>query len=201
VKSGTRELKRSRRAVPSPVRSHVPWGCLPWAAGYLGACLFYHQTTGWVAWPILAGPVVIAVGYGAIRLVHGLELLWRVDGLWVQKGIRCLIVHSHSPIWEEHIHTQWLPRFGPVARQLNWSERASWPGSLEVSVFRRFCLAQRNFNPAVLVFRGYRAPLVFRFFYAFHEARNGRPQYLQELEAHLFDALGVERGRRTSGCS
>ena len=43
----------------------------------------------------------------------------------------------------------------------------------------------------MIVFRGLRAPLVFRFYEAFHEAKIGRGRYLDELEAGMFEALGV----------
>ena len=87
---------------------------------------------------------------------------------------------------ENRIRDSWLPRFGQQAVLLNWSERAHWPRSLEVRLFKHFVAAQQNFNPAVLVLRGAERPLVFRFFYAFQQAKHGRPQYLAQLEAELF---------------
>jgi hypothetical protein len=96
-------------------------------------------------------------------------------------------------VWQDHIAREWLPRLDPVSVRLNWSERNQWPDTLEVRLFRRFCLAEHNFNPAVLVVRGLRAPLVFRFYYAFHEAKHGNPQYLKELETELFRVLGTEK--------
>jgi hypothetical protein len=58
-------------------------------------------------------------------------------------------------------------------------------------VFKRFCGQRHNFNPSVVVFRGLRAPLVFRFFYAFREVKAGRDEYLRRLEADLFEELGI----------
>jgi hypothetical protein len=63
-------------------------------------------------------------------------------------------------------------------------------------VFERFCGRNSNFNPAVVVFRGMAAPLVFRFFYAFHEAKHGAPQFVAELETQMFAALEAV-GERT----
>jgi hypothetical protein len=68
-----------------------------------------------------------------------------------------------------------------------------------VRLFREFCPGPRNFNPAVLVFRDLQPPLVFRFFYAFQEAKHGQSQYLEALEAQMFVALGVPRGGPTTG--
>jgi hypothetical protein len=61
--------------------------------------------------------------------------------------------------------------------------------SLAVQVFRHFCDGQRNFNPAIVVFRHLESPLVFRFFYAFHEARNGRGEYVAKLESKVSAVL------------
>ena len=80
-----------------------------------------------------------------------------------------------------------------MAISLNWSEREQWASSLAVRVFRHFCAADRNFNPAVIIFRGLRRPLVFRFFYAFHEEKLARPQYLASLESQLFEVLDAPR--------
>jgi hypothetical protein len=52
--------------------------------------------------------------------------------------------------------------------------------------------AERNFNPAVVVFRGRSAPFVFRFFYAFHEAKQGNPQFVATLEKQMFRALQID---------
>jgi hypothetical protein len=71
------------------------------------------------------------------------------------------------------------------------SERQRWTRTLEVRVFRHFCGESLNFNPAVVVFRDYREPLVFRFYYAFHEAKVGRTRYLEELENRMFEALAL----------
>jgi hypothetical protein len=69
---------------------------------------------------------------------------------------------------------------------LNWTERAHWRRSLEVRLFNHFIRSRQNFNPAVLVLRSFQRPLVFRFFYAFQQAKNGRPDYLTRLEEELF---------------
>lgn len=82
-----------------------------------------------------------------------------------------------------------MPRLAGISATLNWSERSRWSRTLEVRLFRHFCGESSNFNPAVVVFRGYREPLVFRFYYAFHEAKIGRTHYLEELETSMLEAL------------
>ena len=39
---------------------------------------------------------------------------------------------------------------------------------------------------------------VFRFFYAFQQAKAGRPEYLESLEAQMFEALGLDKQANTS---
>jgi hypothetical protein len=127
----------------------------------------------------------------SFHFLLGLWLLHRVRVEWSSRGVRCLLVHSNSPVWKGRVETEWLPRFESIAIKLNWSERSQWRRSLEVQVFRHFCPSHRNFNPAVIVFRGHRAPWVFRFYEAFHEAKIGRSRYLDELEARMFEVLGA----------
>jgi hypothetical protein len=163
---------------------------------YLAITLaWYVATRGLVALGlVIAGAVGLALLLS--HALHGLVLLARVRLEWTSRGVRCLVVHSHSPLWEEHIASRWLARLGDRAVTLNWSERSAWSGSLPVRLFRYFG-GTRNFNPAVLVFRGLRRPLVFRFYYAFHEARIGRPQYLEELEQAMFAVLEMQDAPRS----
>lgn len=156
-----------------------------------------YSVTSWTWVLVPAGLIAIVLAYAIGSQVYELILLMSAQRTWAPAGVRCLVIHSDSPVWSDHIRTQWLPHFGPFARQLNWSQRATWSSSLEVRLFRRFCLATFNYNPAVLVLRGLRSPLVFRFFYAFHEAKHGDGQYLERLETQMFTALEVPRGGPT----
>ena len=123
--------------------------------------------------------------------IDEVSILLEVRRQWAPRGVRALLVHSNSESWQDHIAERWIPRIGDHAAIFNWSERATDRGSLEARVFRRFCGETRNFNPAVVVFRGLKRPRVFRFYYAFLEVRAGRPQYLEEQERGMFEALGV----------
>lgn len=77
---------------------------------------------------------------------------------------------------------------------LNWSQRKEWRFSLPLWIVRRFGLADDNynFNPMAILFRGLRYPFVYRYFYAFRDAKHGNMEALHRLEEHMFtetDAL------------
>lgn len=188
---GTQEAKRRRRAMPDPLATPLPRGCLVVLIALPALC------GAWVAIdpgpaPIVIGALaLIVLGLAVLHFLRGRFLLAHVAAAWTPRGIRCLVIHSDSPSWAEYVATRWLARLGPQAARFNWSRRAEQRGSLEFRVFAHFCGDTRNFNPAVVVFRGLRQPQVFRFFYAFREARAGRPWYLEQFEAQMFAALGM----------
>jgi hypothetical protein len=188
----TRERKRAAKAMPPPVEL-ASRGCALTLVGYLLACVALYWVTEASAFRTLALLGFVVLGVGVIRECRGRLLLAEARRVLQPRGIRCLLVHSDSPTWQDHIRDTWLPRLGERATSLNWSERDRWPKSLEVRLFNHFVGGSRlNFNPAVLVFRGLRRPLVFRFYYAFQQAKHGRPQYLEGLEAQVFQAVERE---------
>src|SRR5262245_61751603 len=73
------------------------------------------------------------------------------------KGRRILFVYSRSPVWQEYVETNWIPRLRDHAMVLNWSDRATWKSrsSFAVWVFRRWAPAE-NFNPMAIVFPPFR---------------------------------------------
>jgi hypothetical protein len=162
-------------------------GCLVTSALCLvmGGCLLW--ITGWPRVGLgLAVIAVVVIGSYVTARMNRARLLRECQRVYDPRGIRFLVVYSESPTWEAHIRASWLPRFGEQAVVLNWTNRARWEPSLEVRLFKSFMQSERNFNPAVLVLRNTDAPLVYRFFYAFQQAKNGRPEYLARLEAELF---------------
>jgi len=202
----TKESFRKSRAVPSPERtSSFHWGCLVPIAVLIAFFLLIVQflpkpSAGYFALFFMITMItVLALTYILLAKIYETILLVAVQWQWTRHGIRCLVVHSDSPIWNDHIQNLWLPNIGRMARLLNWSENATWTSTLEVRLFRRFCQTGSNFNPAVLVFRGLRAPLVFRFYYAFQELKTGRPQYVETLETELFKSLGVSKNGSATG--
>lgn len=129
-------------------------------------------------------PLIFAIAY----LIYGHVLLVAAWWRWRGTQIRGILVFSNSPNWQDYIEQDWIPRLGEQVVVLNWSERGSWRKSLEVRIFRLFGIADNNFNfnPLLIYFRGLRYPLVYRYFFAFRDAKHGNPEALQRLERHMF---------------
>jgi hypothetical protein len=176
-----------------PSRTELSWpGCVLAFLGYLALCALLYWTTRSTWWLTVAAPGLLVLIVAVTNQIRGVILLARSRQHFESRGIRCLVVYSESPVWEDYIRTRWLPRLGQRAVTLNWSERSSWSPSLEVHLFKHFIGSSwRNFNPAVLVLQGLRRPRVFRFYYAFQQAKHGRRQYLEMLESELFTELEV----------
>jgi hypothetical protein len=191
VEAGTKERKRALEAMPPRIRAGWSPGCTGALLGCLVLGLSVYWTTGSWWWLMLAVPALLVLVVAVADQVLDVVVLAGARQRLAARGIRCLVVYSNSPTWEEHIRHTWLPRLGQCAVTLNWSDRSSWPASLETGLFKRFVRSRRNFNPAVLVLRGLRQPHVYRFYYAFQHAKHGRGQYLQALETELFDELGL----------
>jgi hypothetical protein len=128
---------------------------------------------------------------------------------------RTMLIYSNSPVWQSYIEANWLPRIGPEAVVLNWSERSTWAKNypLEARLFRSH-LGDREFNPAAIVF--HRKPLltpwqsllagrfldalllvrkdatVIRFWAAFRDFKHGRDSSLRAKEAEMFTLMAAE---------
>jgi hypothetical protein len=187
----TQESKRRRKAMPEAIERTRSLGCLASIILSVAVCAGIFAATGWPAAMAFTALGAFALGVVALRYLYRLALLIILDRKWSRRGLRCLVVYSNSPTWESHIRGRWLSRIGDNAVVLNWSDRRSWRGGLAVRVFREFCSRWRNYNPAVVIFRGLRQPHVFRFFEAFQQVGAGRPEYLSRLEGEMFDALGL----------
>ena len=135
-----------------------------------------------------------------------LYLLWLLDRLsllsaawWRWRGTRIqgILVYSDSPNWKPYIEENWLPHLEGRVVILNWSARGKWTGTLPVRIFRHFGIGQDdvNFNPIVILSRGLRHPLTYRFLYAFRDAKHGRSEALKCLEEQMFSEI-ERRGRR-----
>jgi hypothetical protein len=188
--TGTQERKRAIKAMPPRLEARSP-GCIVTIGGYFAICAFLFWQSQWWLWLLLALPAAVALATVIARELRGFFLLAECRSVFEPRGVRFVVVYSESPAWEDHIRRTWLTRFGRSAVMLNWTERAQWRRSLEVRLFNHFVRSSRNFNPAVLVLRGFERPLVFRFFYAFQQAENGRPDYLTKLEEELFTHIPI----------
>jgi len=107
---------------------------------------------------------------------------------WNTRGVRCLFVHSNSPVWQDHIEKEILPRLPKRSIVLNWSERKKWRPSLAAMVFHHFG-GYRDFNPLGVVIKPFRRAKVFRFHEAFAEYKHGKPEMLAKMESDFFSTL------------
>jgi len=177
----------SSKQTPTPESRYVGGG------GLITSVLGVPVVTLWLLldiwWLLIFSiPLVLYVAY----MIYGVFLLTAAWWYWRGTQIRGILVTSDSPNWQQHIEQNWIPRLGEQVVVLNWSERGSWKNSLEVRIFRRFGMGDDNFNfnPLVINFRGLRYPLLYRFFFAFRDARHGNLHALQGLERHMFARFG-----------
>lgn len=126
-----------------------------------------------------------------LYLLEGLSLLVMAWWRWHGTPIRGILVLSDSPNRKPYIEEHWLPRFREKIVVLNWSERKQWRASLPVRIFHRFGMGyeESNFEPSVVLFRGLRYPFVYRYFFAFRNAKHGNMEALRRLEEHMFTQL------------
>ena len=149
----------------------------------------------WWLWPLL--PVLLALAAVALlfRLVAEVVLLTVVWTTWCPRGRRALVVYSNSPIWQEYFERRVLPELGERAVVLNWSDRARWPLSLPVALFRLFA-GTREFNPLAIVFRPFAWPRQFRFYCPFQAFKHGRAGEVDDMRRRFLDELS-HRSPRT----
>lgn len=121
--------------------------------------------------------------------------LWIV---WCSRGTNVLLVYSESPIWQDYIESEILPRLPRSTVVLNWSQRRQWKYfSLRVRAFRLFG-GDREFNPMVIVFRPLRWTKTFRFWKAFRDYKHGKEGPLETLQREMLHCVGP-KGTSTAG--
>ncbi|ACG74891.1 hypothetical protein AnaeK_3679 [Anaeromyxobacter sp. K] len=148
--------------------------------------------------PLLAAVVGFPLAAAAAFWTFGRILLVLAAFRLHRRGVAGVLVYSNSPTWQAHIEREWLPLVGGAVVTLNWSERATWRDTLPVMLWRHFCANYRgsvgvfrNINPAVIVLRGLRQPLVFRFYGPFELAKHGDTENLKTLEREMLEAVGA----------
>ena len=137
--------------------------------------------------PVLLLLLILLLLVLPFYLVYRLLLRIAVELVWGLRGRRILLVYSRSPIWQEYVETNWLPRLGKTAVVLNWSDRSAWRrrDSLTVWVFRHWA-PSRNFNPMALLFPPLRPTRQISFYRAFHDWKQGKIEALRVAESELF---------------
>ena len=154
-----------------------------WADG-LGLLMFVILS------PIILPLLIIALTF---HLLAGMFLYPAVWLCWCLRGRFVLFVYSNSPIWQEYVEENILPRLGERAVVLNWSDRSRWKRTLAVMAFRYFG-GYRQYNPMALVFRPFRFARQFRFYEPFKDFKHGKPDAVHKMQTDLFALV-----ERTSG--
>jgi hypothetical protein len=124
-------------------------------------------------------------------LIYSLVLYVLVWLIWRKRGKDILFVYSNSPIWQDYIEEQILPKIESRSVVLNWSHRREWlrQWSLASLVFRNFG-GQREFNPLAIYFPLFAPHRSFRFWRAFRNWKHGNPEKLNQMEEDLFRCIG-----------
>jgi hypothetical protein len=147
---------------------------------------------------VLLSPVLVAyaVVFLLLWLAFASLLHLAIWVWWCPRGKSVLLVYSNSPVWQEYFETEIVPRLGPRAVVLNWSERKKWPrfGSLAVMAFGCFG-GGREFNPLAVVFRPFRLRRTFRFWGPFKEYKHGKPEAVETMTLNLFALLDGTAGK------
>ncbi len=185
---------RNREHASKPQTGDPNTGCLPAALVII--------LIAWLIWHFFPSQWWLAVLIGVCAAWYMTYLLWGYINLWLAvsafklKGLDGILVYSNSPKWQTYIEHNWLPKFGDRFLVLNHSERKQWKLSVAMNVFDFFC-GSINYCPSVLIFRGFRYPKIFRFFYAFKDAKHNNTDALEKLERLLlldlgFDSTGIK---------
>jgi len=145
--------------------------------------------------PLLLAAVVAFVAALPFLFLYHLLLRAAVELLWGSHGKRILLVYSRSPVWQEYIERNWLPKLEPHAVILDWSDRARWKRNRPFSalVFRHWA-GSVDFNPMAIVFPPFRRARKIGFFYAFRDWKHGKTVQLQRLESQLLSIAAELRG-------
>lgn len=132
---------------------------------------------------LLVLPIVLPLALITLTfwLAHRITLYGLIWSLWLPKGKDILFVSSDSPIWQDYMATQVLPRIKERAVLLNWSERKKWPAlSFRAHIFHSFG-GGREFNPLVIWFRPFRQARIYRFWGAFRDWKRGYKEPVERL--------------------
>ena len=180
-------MTRGRKKTPPPESRFIGVGAI--VVSVIAVPFLVCYIAGWSWGFLFLLPLVLYM----LHKTYGLLLLFAAWSRWHNSQVVGILILSDSPIWRQYIEREWIPRLGDKVIILNWSNRKSWSRSLPVRLFRYFCAPgdNFNFNPALILLRGIKHPYIYRYYYAFHDAKHGRPGVLHGLEGHMFSQLAA----------
>jgi hypothetical protein len=144
-----------------------------------------------VAGCILLIPWVIVVLLGFA--VYALLMVMAVRVVCIFRGRYIIFIHSNSPVWQDYIAANILPRLPADTVILNWSDHLTWRRfSFPVRVFS-FYGHHAEFNPMGLVGTALRGVKTFRFWQPFRDFKHGNDRSLKDMEASFFAYLDGTR--------
>ncbi|MCH8147469.1 MAG: hypothetical protein IH987_05670 [Planctomycetes bacterium] len=173
----------SRKNTPSPEGRFIGIvGIIAFLVGVPAVFLSKFLNKWWLLF--YAAPLLIWIAFTA----EGILLLFIAWWRWRGTGIRGVLVYADSPFSKPFIEENWLPRFLDRVVVLNWSKRNEWKKSLPVRLFRRFGAISQidNLCPMLIQLRGLRYPHVYRYRYAFRDAKHENFEALNRLERQMF---------------
>ena len=135
--------------------------------------------------PFIVGFLLV---YGLVALLIHVAL-WVA---WVPFGRRVLFVYSNSPVWQEYIEQNLIPRLPKRSLVLNWSDRKQWKRWSLARLAFAFFGGEREFNPLALVVRPFRWTKSFRFWQPFRDFKHGNTEPLAKLEREFFAMIESE---------
>ncbi len=139
--------------------------------------------------PLLLLSLPVIVLWVALHFIYGFLLLVAIWTRWCTHGRRVIFVYSNSPIWQDYVEQNILPRLPNRSIVLNWSERKKWSRwRLATRVFFFFG-GSKEFNPVGMVFRPFCWVETFRFWKPFIEHKHGKPAALKKVEEDLFQSI------------
>ena len=156
-----------------------------------------HSAARVVALTVLLAPLwillLLPLWIAGIALFLWLLLVLQIVTVvwWLPRGRRIIFVYSNSPVWQDYVEKNILPRLPANAAILNWSERSHWPfWSVAVWTFNVYG-GSREFNPLGIVIRPWRTPKRFRFWRAFRDFKHGNSGTLHRVEQEFFDCINA----------
>lgn len=127
----------------------------------------------------------------ALHFIYGFLLHVAIWTRWCVHGRRVIFVYSNSPIWQDYVELNILPRLPDGSIILNWSERKKWSRWRLATRAFFFFGGSKEFNPVGMVFRPFCWGETFRFWKPFIEYKHGKSAALKKVEQDMFQLIGL----------